>query len=110
MAEVIPAILEKDFKEIEKKIRLVEGLTEWVQIDIADGILVPNTTFSDPQPFKNLKTKLKLEAHLMVKEPVAYIKPFFEAGFRRFYAHIESGQAEEYIAECFKYDCQVGLA
>lgn len=110
MAEVIPAILEKDFGEIEKKIRLVEGLTEWVQIDVADGILVPNTTFSDPKPFRVLKTKSKLEAHLMVKEPVKFIKPFVEAGFKRFYAHIESGQAEEYIATCYRYDCQVGLA
>src|SRR3990170_4634222 len=110
MIEVIPAILEKDFSEIEKKIKLIEGKCEWVQIDIADGILVPNTTFSDPSPFKNLKTNLKLEAHLMVKDPVSYIKPFADAGFKRFYAHIESGQADNYITECYKYDCQAGLA
>ena len=63
MVEVIPAILEKNFDEIERKIKLRDGLTEWVQIDIADGILVPNTTFSDPTPFKKIKTDLKLETH-----------------------------------------------
>src|SRR3989338_2730493 len=110
MVEVIPAILEKNFDEIERKIKLVDGLTEWVQIDIADGILVPNTTFSDPTPFKKIKTDLKLETHLMVRDPKTYIKPFFEAGFKRFYVHIESGKAEDYIAECYKFDCQVGLA
>lgn len=110
MIEVIPAILEKVFSEIEKKIRSVEGLTEWVQIDIADGIFVPNTTFYDPESYKQLNTKIKLEAHLMVKDPVKYVKPLTQAGFKRFYAHIESGQATEFMAECYKYDCQAGLA
>ncbi len=59
MVEVIPAILEKDFAEIEKKIHLVEGLVEWVQIDIADNTLVPNTTFIDSTPFANLKFSIR---------------------------------------------------
>lgn len=54
MAEIIPAILEKEFAEIEKKIHLVEGLIDWVQIDIADNTLVPNTTFLDAEAFRNL--------------------------------------------------------
>ena len=56
MIEVIPAILEKDFGEIEKKIHLVQGLVDWVQIDLADNTLVPNTTFLDPEPFTRLIT------------------------------------------------------
>ena len=110
MVEVIPSILEKEFSEIKNKIRAVEGLVEWAQIDIADGILVPNTTFYDPEAFKKLKTRVKLEAHMMVQDPVKYLKPLSEAGFKRFYAHIESGKAEDFIAEAYKYDCQVGLA
>lgn len=54
MIEVIPAILEKEFPEIEKKIHLVEGIVDWVQIDIADNTLVPNSTFLDPEPFRDL--------------------------------------------------------
>lgn len=54
MIEVIPAILEKEFPEIEKKVRLISGLVDWVQIDIADNTLVPNTTFLDPEPFSSL--------------------------------------------------------
>ena len=45
MAEVIPSILEKNFAEIVRKIKMVEKLVEWAQIDIADGLLVPNNTF-----------------------------------------------------------------
>lgn len=60
MTEVIPAILEKEFPEIEKKIHLVENLIAWVQIDLADNTLVPNTTFLDPAPFIGIKTNVNL--------------------------------------------------
>lgn len=56
MIEIIPAILEQDFSEIEKKIHRVEDLVKWVQIDIADNTLVPNTTFLDPAPFARFTT------------------------------------------------------
>ncbi|MCJ7740677.1 hypothetical protein MUP32_05195 [Candidatus Microgenomates bacterium] len=132
MAEVIPAILEKDFPEIEKKIRLVEGLVSWVQIDLADGTLVPNTTFLDPQPFMPLikhmchpelvsgskgmpdqvrhDLSVNFELHLMVKDPLKYIEPFAKSGFKRFFAHVEGEKVEEYIEECNRLDVEIGLA
>lgn len=110
MVEVIPAILEKDFSEIEKKIRLVEGLVSWAQIDIADNTLVQNTTFLDPSPFSALTTPLKLELHLMVRDPLLYLEEFVKAGFKRFFAHVEGDHIEEYIEQCLKYDIEVGLA
>ncbi len=135
MSEVIPAILEKDFSEIEKKIRLVENLVSWVQIDLADGTLVPNTTFLDPTLFagiiKGLKDtskvfrrdsfeveeivkskahKLSFELHLMVKDPLKYIEPFAKSGFKRFFAHVEGKKVEEYIEDCNRLDVEIGLA
>ena len=110
MVEIIPAILESEFSEIEKKIRFVDGLVSWVQIDLADGELVANTTFSDPAPFKNLKTSLNLELHLMVKDPLRYVERFAASGFKRFYAHVEGEYVEEYIAKCYELGVEVGLA
>jgi len=114
MVEVIPAILEKDFSEIEKKIRLLDppagGLVEWVQIDVADGLLVPNDTKTAPAAFKNLKTKLKLEAHLMVKEPAKLAAAYADSGFKRLYAHIEAEGIDDFLAEAFKKNVEVGLA
>ena len=110
MIEVIPAILEKDFSEIEKKILRVEGLVKWVQIDIADNTLVPNTTFLDPAPFSKLKTSINLELHMMVKDPLIYLEKFAKAGFKRFYAHVEGDKVEEYIEKCFDLDAEIGLA
>lgn len=110
MAEVIAAILEKNYQEAEKKIKLVENLVKWVQIDIADGILVPNATFTDPSPFKNLTTPLQLEVHLMVNEPVGFVEPFYNNGFRRIFAHVEAEGVDEFLAACYKLDVEVGLA
>ncbi|MCL4338529.1 hypothetical protein M1271_02475 [Patescibacteria group bacterium] len=108
--EVIPAILEKDFAEIEKKIRLVEGLVNWVQIDCANDTLVPNATFLDPAPFALLSTSIKLEAHLMVKDPLRFVENFAKAGFKRFFAHVEADYTDEFIEKCRQLGVEVGLA
>jgi ribulose-phosphate 3-epimerase len=110
MAVVIPALLEKDPVEIEKKIRRVETLVEWVQIDLADNTLVPNETFADPEFFKSLKTPVNLELHMMVSDPLTYLKPFADAGFKRFYAHVEAEHIKEFLVKAEELNVEVGLA
>lgn len=109
MTVVVPAILEKDFSEIEKKVEKVKGLCDWIQIDIADNTLVPNSTFIDPVPFARF-THVNLELHMMVKNPLAYANKFIDAGFRRLIAHVEADNIEEFIALCEEKDVEVGLA
>ena len=70
---IIPAILEKHFSDIKKRIRLVETLSRHAQIDVADGKFVSGKTFLDLKKFQTLKTKLNFEIHLMVENP----KKFF---------------------------------
>jgi len=117
MIDVIPGILEEDFPEIKKKIKLVEPYVSWVQIDILDGTLFNNSCFHEAQPFSDLDTHLLLEAHLMVKNPIRYIEPFFAAGFQRFIAHIEGfdeGQDKEnmydFINTCHTFGAEIGVA
>jgi len=43
--EIIPAILPRDFNEIEEKTLLIKGLSKMVQIDICDGKFVPSTSW-----------------------------------------------------------------
>lgn len=89
MFEIIPGILEKDWKSIEKKIALVQSFSNTIHVDLLDGKFAPNTTLLDPTPFKKYASELFLEVHMMVEEPIAYIKSFADAGFKRFLGHIE---------------------
>lgn len=89
MIEIIPTILVKSFSEAKKKIKKVEDYVNWVQLDIADGIFVNNETFNEPKKLKNLKTKVRLEAHLMVQKPEQVIDGWLEV-VDRVIIHFES--------------------
>ncbi len=109
--EVIPGILEKDWAEIEKKLLAAKTFAKSVHVDLIDGKFVTtNTTFMDPKPFEKYSKDLILEVHMMVDNPVQYIKSFAEAGFKRFYGHIEKmPDVTDFIAEAQLYG-EVGLA
>lgn len=105
MHEVIPGILEKEWSEIEKKIELVRPFAKTIHIDIIDGKFAPNFTFLDPAPFSKYTNPttgsgLFFELHMMVENPIQYLKPFADAGFKRFLGHIEKmSDQEEFIAQ-----------
>ena len=89
MTEVTPGFLEQEFPAITTKISLVEPFVKWVQIDLLDGSLFNQTNFNDPTQFLNLKTKVGLELHMMVENPLRMVSSWAEAGFKRFIAHTE---------------------
>ena len=104
--EIIPGILEKEWGEIERKINLVRSFAKSIHIDIIDGKFAPNITFLDPTPFAKYTHSaasgraILFEAHLMVEDPINYLKPFADAGFRRFLGHIEKmSDQEEFVAQ-----------
>lgn len=110
MLEVIPGILEKDWDEIEKKIELVKSFAQTIHVDIIDGIFAPNTTFLDPQSFKQYASEIFFELHMMVDNPIKYLKPFADAGFKRFLGHIEKMPDQaEFVAQA-QILGEVGLA
>jgi ribulose-phosphate 3-epimerase len=45
MAEIIPAILPKNYADLKNKISLVRGFVPLVQVDICDGVFVKSTTW-----------------------------------------------------------------
>ncbi len=105
MFEIIPSpgTADKDFEAIEKKLQDVKDFAKIIHIDIIDGKFADNKTFSDPTPFAKYSKDLPageagfiFEVHLMVHEPINYLKSFADAGFKRFIGQIEkmSNQAE----------------
>lgn len=98
--EIIPGILEQDWSAIEKKIDLVKPFTKSIHLDVIDGKFAENTTWLDPSPFKKYTEDMLFEVHLMVDNPLQYLKPFADAGFRRFIGHIEKmSDIAEFVAE-----------
>lgn len=94
MPEIIPAIIAKDFEELEKKIRVIEGFAAWAQIDIMDGSFTPPVTFNDPERLRELTTRVKLEAHLMVSAPERIIDAWLASPVERILVHYESADPE----------------
>lgn len=89
MCEIMPGILEKEWSEIEKKLTLIKPFAKTVHIDLLDGKFASNTSFADPEPFKKYSQDFFFELHMMVEEPIRYLKPWADAGFKRFLGHVE---------------------
>lgn len=112
MVDVIPGILEKEWAPIEEKLRLVSGLVEWAQVDVADNTLVPNETFVEFAKLDKLGQfdQLNFEAHLMVANPEKYIKPLVDAGFKRLIFHVECNDPRVFLEQAKYENVEVGIA
>lgn len=108
--EIIPGILEKEWSEIEKKIEAVKGFARTIHIDLIDGKFADDMTWMDPTPFAKYTQDMVFEVHMLVEDPIQYLKPFADAGFRRFIGHIEKmPDVAAFVAEGELYG-EVGLA
>ncbi len=110
MIGIIPTIFEKDWDAIERKVAIVAPYVDWLQIDIADGSLVPAETFLDLAKFGQLVKPVSFEAHLMVASPEKYIRMLVDAGFKRLIAHVEANDPRLFLDETEKESVEVGLA
>lgn len=111
MAKVIPAILTNSPVEAKELLRVAEdaGLDR-VQIDIIDGVFAENKTI-DPSVFESVETSLKLDFHLMVKEPISWVERCIKAGADRIIGQIEMmASQEKFVGKVQEVGAYVGLA
>ena len=66
---IIPSILVQSEDEFKKQIKALDNVLDLVQLDIADGKFVPNTTWANPEIVKR-ETPMDIELHLMVESPL----------------------------------------
>jgi ribulose-phosphate 3-epimerase len=122
MAEIIPAILPKDFAEIEEKMTSVIGLVPLVQIDICDGTLTPERTWPHRKHDENFDAILKeergmpawedvdFEIDLMVKKPEEQVLTWVGVGATRIIAHIEGTENFQKVIDELKGFVEIGIA
>ena len=87
-----PSILAADFKDLGADLgRIAEGGAEYVHIDVMDGIFVPNISFGIPV-IRSIRsaTDKTFDVHLMITEPVRYLKDFKGAGAEIITVHYEA--------------------
>lgn len=118
MVEIIPSILTNDTKELVELIERCEGVVERVHIDIIDGEFADNKTI-DPSALEDIDTSLKLDYHLMVKEPINWVERCASAGANkrslrsgdlRIIAQIEMMENQvEYIGKVREVSAKIGL-
>ena len=95
---IIPAIIGQDFLEIEGRLAQVEGLVDWVQIDLVDGRFAEPPSWPYTQEnvddeiklFHDLKTSLNIELHLMVADPEDTLDEWIDTPAKRIFVHPEA--------------------
>jgi ribulose-phosphate 3-epimerase len=92
--QVAPSILSADFAALTDSVRAVEAAgSDLLHLDVMDGRFVPNITIG-PVVVEAVRrvTRLPLDVHLMIEEPIRFVDAFCDAGADWLTVHVEACQ------------------
>lgn len=103
MTTIIPAVLPKNFEDLKRHIGSICGYSNFVQIDICDGIFVENKSWpyteKNDLDFAKIQNErlgmpfwdeIEYEIDLMINEPENEIEKFILLGASKIVVHFES--------------------
>ncbi|KND49091.1 MAG: ribulose-phosphate 3-epimerase [Parcubacteria bacterium C7867-005] len=101
MSEIIPAVIPKDFLDLEEKLGLVAGRLPMVHIDVTDGSFTPGSSWpynDDIRSFLRIVEEtegfpywedVSFEVHFMVRGAGDLLDDWIKAGAERIILHLE---------------------
>ena len=103
-AKIAPSILAADLLHLGEQIAAAEqGGADRFQVDVMDGVFVPNISFGLPVVAAARRaTKRLLEAHLMIVQPERYVEGFAQAGADLIIVHQEAAVHLDRIVQHIK--------
>jgi ribulose-phosphate 3-epimerase len=111
--KIAPSILSADFSRLGEQIQeLTKAGADYIHVDVMDGHFVPNITIG-PLVVKSVKklTTVPLDVHLMIENPMKYIKEFSDAGADIITVHIEAESHIHRAVDMIKnLGCKAGVS
>ena len=110
--EIIPTILEKDIFSAENRFIQIKNFSPWIQIDVIDNVFASGKSFELEliSKFDQINSTL-WDIHLMVKEPINWLKKCLHVDASRVYGQVEMmSDREIFVTEAKNSGLEVGLA
>ncbi|MCM1507621.1 MAG: ribulose-phosphate 3-epimerase [Ruminococcus flavefaciens] len=112
---VSASILSADMLNLEREVKkLKESGIDMLHFDVMDGVFVPNITFGLPvlEQINRISGRyMELDVHLMISDPLRYIKAFDKAGADIITFHLESdSDTAETLEAIYATECYAGIA
>ena len=114
MVKLSPSVLSADFSRLGEDCReVLEAGADMIHFDVMDGHFVDNLSFGLPV-LEGLHKALPdafMDVHLMITNPLIYVKQFVDAGANCITFHVEcSDSIRATCAAIRAYGCKVGMA
>jgi ribulose-phosphate 3-epimerase len=114
MTKLSPSVLSADFARLGADCReVLDAGADMIHFDVMDGHFVDNLSFGLPV-LKGLRDALPdayFDVHLMITNPLSYIKDFVDAGANCITFHIEASDSIRATSAAIRaYGCEAGLA